>query len=599
MSSKSSYSNDSYKNKKFTDSIPCRINFIKQLVKNNNISPLVNFNNTDTEYYVGSKDRDENGSGESYDTRVVLQKKLCDFTNTIMKFGGDEEQLEYIKSGTTGHTFRGTVIDEHEKFQYAVKVVAYPKKEKYGDMYDVRRPENAELKMIRVLSYFVVKRQTPHVVLPVGTFDTDIKIFTENEFMDVVGEDNDKYQEFLTKYNNGDYYDKASVLISEWANRGDLLDFMRKFYNTPQFVAIHWKSIFFQILSVLAVIQSKYPAFRHNDLKANNILVHKITKQDENFTYRIARKKYKVKNIGYQIKLWDFDFACIPGIVDNKKVCLEWTKAINVTPKQNKYYDVHYFFNTLIKRGFVSGIMTSNKVPQEVKDFINRILPKKYQNDPKASDLKKIINMKLQEKYEELYNNNLQLYNKTKKKEYHTLINKYKELYDKCEDSDFGGKYIHNYYIPSDIKHDIKNIIPPAYNDVLLGYVHEKGRLLIDDEYLTPLKILEEDPYFEEFRYFEEKEEKQEKQISHNNNYKNNNIINKTSTTPDLSKFLKNKSEIINEKKIHDNKKTHDNILKFIHSKPNGKKKKNTKKSRTISDDIKNINKVTINDIFA
>ena len=60
---------------------------------------------------------------------------------------------------------------------YAVKVVAYPKKEKYGDLNDVRRPENAELMMIRLLSYFVVKKQTPHIVLPIGTFYTSIKPF--------------------------------------------------------------------------------------------------------------------------------------------------------------------------------------------------------------------------------------------------------------------------------------------------------------------------------------------------------------------------------------------------------------------------------------
>ena len=38
----------------------------------------------------------------------------------------------------------------------------------------------------------------------------------------------------------------------------------------------YWRVIFFQIISVLAVIHKKYPNFRHNDLKANNILLQKI-----------------------------------------------------------------------------------------------------------------------------------------------------------------------------------------------------------------------------------------------------------------------------------------------------------------------------------
>ena len=342
-------------------------------MRGKNLEALIDFDNTDTEYFLPNY-KDENASGNSYDTRIVLKKRIYDFTNIISQIGG---RLKYIKSGTTGHTFKGETTDNYGTFEYAVKVVAYPKKERYGNITDIRRPENAELMMIKLLSYFIVKRQTPHIVLPIGTFDTNINVFIDLINRNVVDDDNDKYNDFIKRYNEGQYFDNVSILISEWANRGDLLDFIRK--NYKHFTAIHWKVIFFQILSVLAVIQSKYPSFRHNDLKANNILVHKITKQNERFTYRVVRCIYKVPNIGYHIKLWDFDFACIPGIIDNKKVESQWTREINVTPEQNRYYDIHYFFNTLIKKGFCQEIMTNDNVPNEVKEFINRVVPKKYQ----------------------------------------------------------------------------------------------------------------------------------------------------------------------------------------------------------------------------
>ncbi|ATZ80702.1 serine/threonine-protein kinase [Bodo saltans virus] len=459
------------------NTIRSRISFITNLLYGKSIQPMVNFYNTDTEYFVGGNEKDENDSGYSYDTRVVLQKKYHDFTKIIMQIGnGEEDQLEYIKSGTSGHTFHGMVkLDVNNTFEYGVKVVAYPKKEQYGDMYDVRRPENAELKMIKLLSYFVVRRQTPHIVLPIGTFDTSIETFTSSNMTDCVCDvdgdgkikKNEKYDEFMEKYKNGDYYDKVSILISEWANRGDLLDFLRKYHGTSNFTLHHWKSIFFQLLSVLAVIQSKYPSFRHNDLKANNLLVHKITKPDDFFTYRIAKKKYRVKNIGYQIKMWDFDFACIPGIVDNKKVESEWTKTINVTPTQNRYYDVHYFFNTLIKKSFCSGIMTNKNVPQEVRDFINRLLPEKYRNDPLANELKSYIE---------------------------------KNIHDKYKDCQYGTKFINGYPMNPTIRKYIENMIPDKFKHIKVGVVHEKGRLLVDDEYLTPLEILETDPFFAEYR---------------------------------------------------------------------------------------------------
>lgn len=407
MSSKSTLSLSSLKEKN-KDSIPCRIEFIKDLLHGKQLAPLVDFQNTDTEHFLNNKE--ENASGESFDTRVVLKKRYFDFTNIILQIGGN---LKYIKSGTTGHTFQGISADNYGNFEYGIKIVPFPKKDRYGNATDVRRPENAEIKMIKVLSYFVVKRQTPHIVLPIGTFDTDITTFVNLIERNVVDEDNEKYQEFVKKYKEGKYYPNVSVLISEWANRGDFLDFIRK--NYKQFTPTHWKVFCFQVISVLAVIQSKYPSFRHNDMKANNLLVHKITKQSERFTYRVVRCVYKVPNVGYHLKLWDFDFACIPGIVDNRKVESEWTRDINVTPKQNRYYDIHYFFNTLIKKGFCQEIIYSQYCPDELRDFINRIVPKKYQKT----------------------------------------------------DTEF---------------------------------IHKRGRILINEEYVLPNDILINDPYFAEFR---------------------------------------------------------------------------------------------------
>ena len=364
---KSIFTLNSNKNKN-KDSIPCRIEFIQELLKNQDINTLIDLNTSSQ-----SNDKD----GESFDTRRELGKKHLDFGTVITNIGG---QLDYIKSGTTGHTFHGICGDPNKPtYDYAVKVSAFPKKSKYGDMYDIRRPENAEVNMIKILSKLIINKQTPHIVLPICTFDTKIDNFVNLIDDKVVENDNKKYIEFIKKYKKGEYYENVSILISEWANRGDFLDYIRKYYK--DFSPIHWKVFFFQIISALAVIQSQYPYFRHNDLKANNILIHRINKENSYFNYRVVRTNFKIPNIGYQLKLWDFDFACIPGVVDNQKVKMGWTKAINVTPDKNRYYDLHYFFNTLIKKGFFANFMTDSRIPQEAKDFVKRIVPEKYQKE--------------------------------------------------------------------------------------------------------------------------------------------------------------------------------------------------------------------------
>ena len=369
---------DKRKLKKFNQ-IPYRIEVIEGLTNDKLIDSMIDFRDETTSSDI---------SNSCEDIRESLPKKYLDFSKAIKDLGG---KLLYIKSGSTGHTFKGVYPPPNleNKPNYAVKVVAYPRKENYGDMFNVKRPENAELMMIRLLSYFVRKKQTPHIILPISTFNTSIKPFLSLPKDNIVN--NKKFDQFIKKYKKGEYYENVSVLISEWANSGDLLDFIKK--NYQDFQTKHWKGIFFQFLSVLSIIQNKYPTFRHNDLKANNLLVHKIpiSKTNNKFKYKINGQVYVIPSIGFQIKLWDFDFACIPGIVDNSKVEADWTSKINIKPVQNKYYDVHYFFNTLTKKGFFPEFWNEDKVPLKVREFVNRVVPDKYKNGKNVSDRGRIL----------------------------------------------------------------------------------------------------------------------------------------------------------------------------------------------------------------
>lgn len=395
-------SSDMRKIKKKFNLITHRLGNIKTLIEENPVESLV--------YWYKSKNMDFLTKD---DIREILPKKNYEFGKVIEQMGG---KLLYIKSGSTGHTFRGVYLDKTDRPSYALKVVAYPRKDNYGNVYSPNRPENAELIILSILSQFVLSNQTPHIILPICTFNTSIKNFVN---LKDLGHKKDsskktKYEQFVEKYQNHEYYNNVSILISEWASYGDLMDFLRAKYR--KFTLKHWKVLFFQIISVLAIIHRKYPQFRHNDMKANNILVDKvpILKKYNKYMYEINGQPYIIPNVGFNIKLWDFDFACIPGLVDNAKVSAKWTDKINIRPIQNRYYDMHYFFNTLTNKCFMPKFFEDNYIPQEIKDFVNRIIPEKYRHP---------------------------------------------------------GKYI-----------------------------SERGRILINDELLTPDFVIKNDPLFEEFR---------------------------------------------------------------------------------------------------
>lgn len=374
------------------DPTETRIEFVKTILKDNILNPMVDFENCDTET----------------ENNVRLNKKILNVRNLLLSMNVG---LKYLKSGTTGHTFKAISKETNNRdVAFAVKVCAYPKDE-YGAMNNLKRPENVELRMLKLLSKFVVKRATPHLVLPIGTFNTSITNFINVPpgIINLKDEKNEMYRKFIDRHSKGEFEDFVSILISEWCNGGDLLDYIRNNYKTM--TKNHWTIIFFQILYTLAVIHKKYPNFRHNDMKANNILVEipNTSKINGGYQYELGNVIFYVPDIKLRIKLWDYDFSCIGGIIDNNKVNSEWANDLNITDRKNQYYDIHYFFNTLISKRFFKNFYDNGAVPQEIIDFVHRIVPEKYRtsnNDSKPNDkyLHKRGRIRIDDEYTTPYN---------------------------------------------------------------------------------------------------------------------------------------------------------------------------------------------------
>lgn len=319
-------------------------------------------------------------SGNSNSNNKRLTKKTLDIIELINSMNA---RLRYIKSGTTGHTFKATSKTNPNE-SYALKVCAYPRIEEYGSIRNPERPENAEIRMLRLLSTFVKDLKTPHFVLPLGVCNASIMPFIniDEKLVDINDKKNRAYKKFIRRYKRGDFENMVSVLISEWINGGDLLDYIRKNYASMNLEM--WKVIIFQILHTLSSIHRKYPSFRHNDMKANNILVEFTSNEfsEMEYKYRLGDMgvKFDIPDIGIQIKIWDFDFASIDEVIENNKVNSEWAKKkVGITKLRNQYYDIHFFFNTLMSEKFFPQFYKGG-APKEIVDFFHRVIPKNYRS---------------------------------------------------------------------------------------------------------------------------------------------------------------------------------------------------------------------------
>lgn len=277
----------------------------------------------------------------------LLDKSLFDYNNLNVK-------LDLLRTDDSYYCNFNLPIKENN-------IAAYVYPEKLNKNFNKNSVAHVELRMCKLLEEFVTTNVNPHILLILGSLIVK----------------NINWHTLVPNSNTNQLKNQALVLLKE-PIQYDFLKFIRN--NYKEMILIDWKVFFFQILSVLACIQLKYPTFRHNNFKACDISVEKISKHNKYKKYALNGTNFYVPNIGYQTKIASFIFSQIPGLVDNDltEEISPWTGIININRKPNRYYDIHYLFNSLIRKGFFPEILTSEFIPIEVKNFINRIVPDQY-----------------------------------------------------------------------------------------------------------------------------------------------------------------------------------------------------------------------------
>ncbi len=323
------------------------------------------------------------------DIRKIVDKKTINIISFLLNLNC---KIEYINSGSTGHFFKVIQLDSNENkiCNFGMKLTMYNINNMSNSIYDSTRPENVEIRISNLLEKYVLNGEIPHIILPFKSFYTNINPFIAikpNGPNANINDPKKRYDQFITYTKQGMYAPIVSINFYEYANNGDFLNFLRN--NYKKLSLLEWKIYLFQILSTLSVIQSHFSGFKHNDLKANNILIHSIKKTNEENKYTICGKDFKTPNIGYTLKLCDFDFASISGVIINQKVETKWAHNHGINSDKNLYYDIHYFFTSLIMKGFLPEILIDS--PTEIINFINRVVPEKYRKAPYCNEHGRLI----------------------------------------------------------------------------------------------------------------------------------------------------------------------------------------------------------------
>lgn len=221
------------------------------------------------------------------------------------------------------------------------------------------RSEHLEPRILNLLwKYLVETHISPHIICPIGAHSIIDGVLPEQKERDPD----------MTH---------SLVFFMEKCNSGNLRNYLK---NTGGNNFDHiLKVLLFQVCYTLGVIFTKWPNFRHNDLKDDNIFIHRTGGSPEDYpnrvpsgvpegaprgpapergrVYRIYDKCYRLPDIGVIALIGDFDFACISGYMfDNYKVLeQEWnTPSLNINSREDHRADL-YSLVTYLRASFGGG----------------------------------------------------------------------------------------------------------------------------------------------------------------------------------------------------------------------------------------------------
>jgi hypothetical protein len=213
-----------------------------------------------------------------------------------------------------------------------------------------------------ILSQLVLAKKTKHILLPVINLDvnySDIEGFTTDDSSNPI---------IKSGILNNNITDKCCLQLRE--------HFFRT-VNLEEYLSEHvcsYKGLLFQVIHTLATIQKEYEGFRHNNLIISNIMVYLKKSSDTMTEYEgFKNDKFYVPNVGFDIKITNFEHAVIPkfyGMFNMKN------PNIKFADQHNPYYDLYTFLNDLLEGTTkMSSYSEGNKCDVETKKFLDKIIP--------------------------------------------------------------------------------------------------------------------------------------------------------------------------------------------------------------------------------
>lgn len=165
---------------------------------------------------------------------------------------------------------------------------------------------------------------------------------------------------------------KHVVMFQESAKHMDACNYFLNCRKDGEYFDEQFRLILFQVAYTLGALYKVYPNFRHNDLKATNVLIGDNPYGHSEYTsleYTYDGMKFIVPNtFGIISMLTDFDLSCVAGVADNFRVHHFWAvqPCLNIGWKKDHKSDIAFFAKTFyaatknfLSTGFTRSLLST------------------------------------------------------------------------------------------------------------------------------------------------------------------------------------------------------------------------------------------------
>ena len=264
-------------------------------------------------------------------------------------------QIKFISKIHDKWTFKRT---SDESYPCTISIGLY---EQMGNYNDLGRSELYNPAIHYILSESVIAENFKHALLPVMFFDITLeklKSYSKNMYETIksdIKDDKNLLQDDKTL---------LYVFITEHYFKIETVEEFIK-NECKNMTLLHWKVLIFQVLFSLYKISEKIQKFRHNQLDLKSVKIYRKKENNKPVTYKVGSTEFQVPNVGFEIKITDFDSSYAGDYIKNKHIA-------GVT--DNPYYDIHYFISSI----YISIMKHNGECSKELKEFIDELIPKKF-----------------------------------------------------------------------------------------------------------------------------------------------------------------------------------------------------------------------------